>query len=67
MTTKLDYPSSDVLFYELEGGAWVCIRPSGTEPKVKVYVNGVTDNVEKSAKLTQSLLDAAVETMNKNM
>ena len=66
-TTKLDYPSSDVLFYELEGGAWVCIRPSGTEPKVKVYVNGVTDNVEKSAKLTQSLLDAAVEIMNKNM
>jgi len=66
-TTKLDYPSSDVLFYELEGGAWVCIRPSGTEPKVKVYVNGVTDNVDKSAALTQSLLDAAVETMNKNM
>ena len=67
VTTKLDYPSSDVLFYELDGGAWVCIRPSGTEPKVKVYVNGVTDNVDKSAALTQSLLDAAVETMNKNM
>ena len=36
---KLDYPSSDVLFYELEGGHWCCVRPSGTEPKIKVYVN----------------------------
>lgn len=65
--TKLDYPASDVLFYELEGGAWVCIRPSGTEPKVKVYVNAVAEDKEKSAALTQSLLDAAVEIMNKNM
>ena len=30
-------PSSDVLYYELEGGAWVCVRPSGTEPKIKFY------------------------------
>ena len=64
---KLDYPASDVLFYELEGGAWVCIRPSGTEPKVKVYVNAVAENHEASAALTQSLLDAAVKFMNDNM
>jgi phosphoglucomutase len=30
---KLDYPASDVLFYEMQGGGWVCIRPSGTEPQ----------------------------------
>ncbi len=66
-TTKLDYPASDVLFYELEGGAWVCIRPSGTEPKVKVYVNAVTDCKEKSGKLADDLLAAAVEIMNNNM
>ena len=30
-------PASDVLYYELEGGAWVCVRPSGTEPKIKFY------------------------------
>ena len=64
---KLDYPASDVLFYELEGGAWVCIRPSGTEPKVKVYVNAVAENHETSSALTQSLLDAAVKFMNDNM
>ena len=32
-----DLPSSNVLYYELEEGAWACVRPSGTEPKIKVY------------------------------
>lgn len=30
-------PSSNVLYYDLPDGAWVCVRPSGTEPKVKFY------------------------------
>lgn len=38
-TTPLDTPPSDVLYFELTDGAWVCIRPSGTEPKIKLYVN----------------------------
>ena len=33
----VDLPSSNVLYYELEEGAWACVRPSGTEPKIKVY------------------------------
>jgi phosphoglucomutase len=36
--TKLEQPATNALYYELEGDAWICIRPSGTEPKVKVYV-----------------------------
>ncbi len=32
-------PASNVLYYELEGGNWICVRPSGTEPKIKLYVN----------------------------
>lgn len=32
-------PKSDVLYFELERGCWVCVRPSGTEPKIKLYVN----------------------------
>ena len=30
-------PTSNVLLYELEGLDFMCIRPSGTEPKIKVY------------------------------
>ena len=30
-------PASDVLYYELEEDAWCCVRPSGTEPKIKYY------------------------------
>lgn len=37
--TPLDYPQSDVLYFALEGGHFVCVRPSGTEPKIKLYVN----------------------------
>lgn len=36
-TAALDLPRSDVLYYELAEGSWLAVRPSGTEPKVKVY------------------------------
>ncbi len=35
--TRLTLPESDVLYFEMEDGAWFCIRPSGTEPKIKIY------------------------------
>ncbi len=35
--TPLDLPVSDVLYFELEDGAWMAVRPSGTEPKIKIY------------------------------
>ena len=31
-------PKSNVLYYELENDAWCCVRPSGTEPKIKYYI-----------------------------
>ena len=37
--TKLDFPPSDVMAFELEGGSRVIARPSGTEPKIKFYVD----------------------------
>jgi phosphoglucomutase len=45
---KINLPVSDVLYYVLEDGAWFCIRPSGTEPKIKVYF-GVKGNTAKEA------------------
>ena len=35
--TGTGLPSSNVLYYDLTDDAWVCVRPSGTEPKVKFY------------------------------
>ena len=34
----IDLPKSNVLYYELSNDAWVCVRPSGTEPKIKYYI-----------------------------
>lgn len=47
--SKLEYPASDVLYFAMEGGHFVCVRPSGTEPKIKLYVN-VNDRDEAKAK-----------------
>ncbi|MFV0314662.1 MAG: phospho-sugar mutase, partial [Anaerotignum sp.] len=43
-------PPSDVLYYTLEDGTWVCIRPSGTEPKLKFYIGVKADNLEMARK-----------------
>ncbi len=47
--TKTGLPKSNVLYYELEDDNWCCIRPSGTEPKIKVYMGskGVTKEEAK--------------------
>ena len=36
--TETGLPTSNVLYYDLEDSAWCCVRPSGTEPKVKFYM-----------------------------
>ena len=46
--SKTELPKSNVLYYELEENSWCCIRPSGTEPKIKLYM-GVKGNTEKEA------------------
>ena len=35
--TPLELPASNVLYFELDGNGWCCVRPSGTEPKIKFY------------------------------
>lgn len=47
-------PSSNVLYYELNDNAWCCVRPSGTEPKIKFYFGVKGASLEDS----QAKLDA---------
>ena len=53
-------PNSNVLYYDLTDDAWVCVRPSGTEPKVKFYygVKGTSleDADQKSAVMGEAVL-----------
>ena len=60
-TMPTGLPKSNVLYYELENDAWVCVRPSGTEPKVKFYIGvkgtSMADADEKSASLGTKVLD----------
>ncbi len=59
--SKSGLPKSNVLYYELEDNNWCCIRPSGTEPKIKLYmgVKGKTDEEasKKLEDLKQAMLD----------
>ena len=57
-------PKSDVLFFELEGGNWVCVRPSGTEPKIKLYVNTNAKKQADSEALNEKLQEAAKGIIN---
>ena len=53
-------PNSNVLYYDLTDDAWVCVRPSGTEPKVKFYygVKGTSleDADQRSAVMGEAVL-----------
>lgn len=48
-TEPLNLPRSNVLYFEMKSGSWFCIRPSGTEPKIKIYY-GVSGNTDDSAR-----------------
>ena len=51
-------PSSNVLYYEMTDGAWVCVRPSGTEPKVKFYLGVKGDSLEDADNKSKDLSEA---------
>ena len=48
-------PSSNVLYYDMTDGAWLCVRPSGTEPKVKFYYGVKGDSLENARALSDEL------------
>ncbi|WP_382399284.1 phospho-sugar mutase [Lentibacillus salinarum] len=61
-TEPIDLPQENVVKYLLDNGSWVCLRPSGTEPKIKCYV-GVCEASEKAGQNRLTDLKTAMETL----
>ncbi len=62
---KTGLPKSNVLYYQLEDNSWCCVRPSGTEPKIKLYM-GVKGKNEEDAISKLTDLKQAMETLVRN-
>ena len=58
-------PASNVLYYELEDDAWVCVRPSGTEPKVKFYLGVKGTSLEDADAKSKALSESVHAMINK--
>lgn len=62
-TEKIDLPKSDVIYYSFADGQFACVRPSGTEPKLKTYVLVYSDTADsataKAQRVEASLKDMA--------
>ena len=60
-TTSTGLPTSNVLYYELENNAWCCVRPSGTEPKIKYYFGVKGENFKDAEEKLEALKKAMTE------
>ena len=60
-------PSSNVLYYDLNDGAWICVRPSGTEPKIKFYYGIKGTSMEDADAKAESLGAAVMAMVDKMM
>lgn len=63
--TNLKLPPSNVIKYFLDDGSWFVLRPSGTEPKMKVYISVVTNNKKSSEKRILAIEEKVMELVNK--
>lgn len=57
--STINLPTSNVLYFDLSGNAWCCVRPSGTEPKIKFYIGVKGNSLEDS--------DNKLETLKNNV
>lgn len=60
-TTATGLPSSNVLYYELDNNGWCCVRPSGTEPKIKFYFGVKGDSLENAQSKLENLNKAMLD------
>lgn len=56
--SETDLPTSNVLYYDLTDNAWCCVRPSGTEPKIKFYMGVRGESMEDAEKRLEELTEA---------
>ncbi len=59
--SKLSLPESNVIYFELALDAWCCVRPSGTEPKIKYYCGVKGDSIEDASSKLENLKKALLE------
>ena len=64
--SKTGLPKSNVLYYQLENNAWCCVRPSGTEPKIKLYFGVKGKDEEDAINSLENLKDAMVKLVKGN-
>ncbi|MGG5253470.1 phospho-sugar mutase [Neobacillus sp. SM06] len=64
---KMDLPKSNVLKYTFEDGSWVCLRPSGTEPKVKFYFGVNSSSLKESKAKLQAVEKAFMDLVDQKM
>lgn len=62
---KIELPQANVLKYFLEDGSWVCLRPSGTEPKVKFYFSVKGSTEQESDEKLELIKDSFLDEVNK--
>ena len=58
-------PSANVLYYEMNDGAWLCVRPSGTEPKIKFYYGVKGASMEDADARSEKMGAELTELVNK--
>ncbi len=61
---KTDLPTSNVLYYDLNDNSWCCVRPSGTEPKIKFYMGVKGKSMEEAEQKLEELTEAMKEYSN---
>ena len=62
--SEVNLPKSNVLKYILEDGSWFVVRPSGTEPKIKIYLSVVGNSVEDSEKKNEEFKKNVMDIIN---
>lgn len=65
-TSPIGSPTTNCVYYELENGSFICVRPSGTEPKLKIYYS-VKANTKADAEEALSKMQEAVEKLLKSI